>query len=118
MPFPAAGTTDTVARALVTPLSKALGQSVVVENRPGANTVIGAELVLRAPADGHTLLFMAPSFTINPFVQSKLPFDPMKDFTGVTRLVYQPAHHLRAPVAAGEEREGAGRAGARAARAS
>ena len=90
VPFPAAGTTDTVARALVTPVSKALGQSVVVENRPGANTVIGAELVLRAPADGHTLLFMAPSFTINPFVQSKLPFDPMKDFTGVTRLVFNP----------------------------
>jgi tripartite-type tricarboxylate transporter receptor subunit TctC len=90
VPFPAAGTTDTVARALSTPLAKALGQSVVIENRPGANTVIGSELVLRAPADGHTLLFMAPSFTINPFVQSKLPFDPLKDFSGVTRLVYNP----------------------------
>jgi tripartite-type tricarboxylate transporter receptor subunit TctC len=90
VPFPAGGLTDTVARALITPVTKALGQSVVVENRPGANTVIGAELVLRAPADGHTLLFMAPSFTINPFVQSKLPFDPMKDFSGVTRLVFNP----------------------------
>lgn len=90
VPFPAGGTTDTVARAVSGPLSKALGQSVVIENRPGANTVIGSEIVLRAPADGHTMLFMAPSFTINPFVQSKLPFDPMKDFTGVTRLVYNP----------------------------
>jgi tripartite-type tricarboxylate transporter receptor subunit TctC len=45
---------------------------------------------MRAPADGHTLLFMAPSFTINPFVQAKLPFDPLKDFAGVTRLVYNP----------------------------
>jgi tripartite-type tricarboxylate transporter receptor subunit TctC len=90
VPFPPAGTTDTIARVLVAPLSKTLGQSVVIENRPGANTVIGAELVLRAPADGHTLLFMAPSFTINPFVQAKLPFDPLKDFTGVTRLVYNP----------------------------
>jgi tripartite-type tricarboxylate transporter receptor subunit TctC len=90
VPFPAAGTTDTVARAVSGPLSRALGQSVVIENRPGANTVIGSEIVLRAPADGHTMLFMAPSFTINPFVQSKLPFDPMKDFTGVTRLVYNP----------------------------
>jgi tripartite-type tricarboxylate transporter receptor subunit TctC len=71
-------------------LTKALGQSVVIENRPGANTVIGAELVLRAPADGHTLFFMAPSFTINPFVQSKLSFDPLKDFSGITRLVYNP----------------------------
>ncbi len=90
IPFPAAGTTDTIGRAIAPPLAKALGQSVVIENRPGANTVIGAELVARAPADGHTLLFMAPSFTINPFVQSKLPFDPLKDFAGVTRLVYNP----------------------------
>lgn len=90
VPFPPAGTTDTIARVLVTPLTKTLGQSVVIENRPGGNTVIGAELVLRAPADGHTLLFMAPSFTINPFVQAKLPFDPLKDFSGVTRLVYNP----------------------------
>jgi tripartite-type tricarboxylate transporter receptor subunit TctC len=90
VPFPAGGTTDTVARAVSGPLSKALGQSVIIENRPGANTVIGSEIVLRAPADGHSMLFMAPSFTINPFVQSKLPFDPMKDFTGVTRLVYNP----------------------------
>jgi tripartite-type tricarboxylate transporter receptor subunit TctC len=90
VPFPPAGTTDTIARVLVAPLGKALGHSVVIENRPGGNTVIGAELVLRAPADGHTLLFMAPSFTINPFVQAKLSFDPLKDFSGVTRLVYNP----------------------------
>ena len=90
VPFPAAGTTDTIARAVAPVLTKSLGQSVVIENRPGANTVIGAELVARAPADGHTLFFMAPSFTINPFVQSKLSFDPLKDFAGVTRLVYNP----------------------------
>jgi len=90
VPFPAGGTTDAVARALTPPLTRAFGQSVVVENRPGANTVIGAELVLRAPPDGHTLLFMAPSFTINPFVQAKLPFDPLKDFSGVTLLVSNP----------------------------
>jgi len=90
VPFPAGGTTDVIARSLVPALSKSLGQSVLVENRTGANTVIGTELVLRAPADGHTLLFMAPSFTINPFVQAKLPFDPLKDFTGVTLLVSNP----------------------------
>lgn len=90
VPFQPGGTTDLVARALAPPLSKALGQPVVVENRPGANTVIGAELVARAPADAHTVLFMAPSFTINPFVQAKLPFDPMKDFSAVTRLIYNP----------------------------
>ena len=90
VPFPAGGTTDVIARVLAPSLNKALGQSVVVENRPGANTVIGTELVLRAPADGHALLFMAPSFTINPFVMAKLPFDPLKDFTGVTLLVSNP----------------------------
>lgn len=90
VPFPPGGTTDTVGRAVAPSLSKALGQSVIIDNRPGANTVIGAEQVLRVPADGHTLFFMAPSFTINPFVQSKLSFDPLRDFTGVTRLVYNP----------------------------
>jgi tripartite-type tricarboxylate transporter receptor subunit TctC len=90
VPFPPGGVVDTLGRTLAPPLSRTLGQSVIVENRPGANTVIGAELVLRAPADGHTLFFMAPSFTINPFVQSKLSFDPLKDFTGVTRLIYNP----------------------------
>jgi len=70
VPFPAGGTTDTIGRALAPPLTRVFGPSVVIENRPGANTVIGSELVLRASADGHTLLFMAPSFTINPFVRS------------------------------------------------
>lgn len=70
VPFPPAGTTDTIGRALAQPLTKALGQSVVIENRPGANTVLGAELVLRAPADGHTLLFMEPNFTINPLLET------------------------------------------------
>ena len=86
VPFPPGGAVDILGRALATPMSKALGQNVIVENRPGGNTVIGAELVARAPADGHTLLFMAPSFTINQFVRSKLPYDTVRDFTGVTLL--------------------------------
>jgi tripartite-type tricarboxylate transporter receptor subunit TctC len=90
VPFPPGGTVDTLARTVAPSMSKALGQSVVIENRPGANTVIGGELVARAPADGHTLLFMAPSFTVNPFVQVKLPFDPLKDFSGVTRIAFNP----------------------------
>jgi tripartite-type tricarboxylate transporter receptor subunit TctC len=87
VPFPPAGAVDVIGRALATPLGKALGQNVIVENRPGGNTVIGAELVLRAPADGHTVFLMAPSFTINPFVRSKLSYDTFKDFTGVARMV-------------------------------
>jgi len=55
VPFPPGGVVDTLGRTLAPPLSRALGQSVIVENRPGANTVIGTELLLRAPADGHAL---------------------------------------------------------------
>ena len=87
VPFPPAGAVDVLGRSLAPPMSKGLGQSVIVENRPGGNTVIGAELVARAPADGHTVLLMAPSFTINQFVRSKLSYDTAKDFTGVTLLV-------------------------------
>lgn len=90
VPFPPGGVVDTLGRTLAPHLTKALGQSVVIENRPGANTVIGLELTLRAPADGHTIVMMAPSFTVNPFVQTKLPFDPLKDFAGVTRVAYNP----------------------------
>ncbi len=85
-PFAPGGGTDTLGRTLGPPMSRALGQNVIVENRPGASTVIGAELVARAPADGHTVLIMSPSFTVNPFVRSKLPYDTLKDFSGVTRL--------------------------------
>ena len=84
VPFPTGGAVDVLARTLAPPMSRALGQNAIVENRPGGNTVIAGELVARAPADGHTLLLMAPSFTINPFVRSKLPFDVLKDFTPVT----------------------------------
>jgi tripartite-type tricarboxylate transporter receptor subunit TctC len=86
VPFPPGGAVDILGRSLAPPVGKSLGQNVIVENRPGGNTVIGAELVARAPADGHTLLLMAPSFTINQFVRSKLPYDTVKDFTGVTLL--------------------------------
>jgi tripartite-type tricarboxylate transporter receptor subunit TctC len=89
-PFPPGGTVDLLARVLAQPLSRALGQNVIVENRPGGNTVIGAELVVRAPADGHTVLLMASSFTINPLVRSKMPYDTLKDFTGVTRIASNP----------------------------
>lgn len=89
-PFPPGGAVDILARTLAPPLSRAWGQNVVVENRPGGNTVIGAELVVRAPADGHALLLMASSFTINPLVRSKMPYDTLQDFAGVTRLASNP----------------------------
>jgi tripartite-type tricarboxylate transporter receptor subunit TctC len=90
VPFPPGGATDILAREIATPLNRAFGQSVVIENRAGANTVIGAELVMRAPADGHTMLVIAPSFSINPSVRSKMPYDTLKDFSGVARGVSSP----------------------------
>ncbi|MDB5811556.1 MAG: hypothetical protein JWN94_3678 [Betaproteobacteria bacterium] len=87
VPFPPGGAADIIGRTVAQPLMRSLGQNIVVENRPGANTAIGAEIVARAPADGHTLLIIAPSFTINPYVRAKLAYDTFKDFSGVTRLV-------------------------------
>jgi tripartite-type tricarboxylate transporter receptor subunit TctC len=83
VPFPAGGSNDMVARALSQPLSKALNQSVVVENRAGANSIIGTEHVARAPADGHTLLVAGFTMLGNSALRSKLPFDPLKDFAPV-----------------------------------
>ena len=90
VPFPAGGSNDVVARAMSQPLSKALGQGVVVENRPGANTIIGTEVVARAPADGHTVLIVGFTFLSNAALRPKLPYDPVKDFVAVTRLGTQP----------------------------
>jgi len=90
VPFTPAGSVDVAARALQTPLSKALGQSVVVENRPGASTMIGTELVARAPADGHTLLIAGFTFIANAVMRTKLPFDAQKDFVGVARIGADP----------------------------
>jgi len=90
VPFPAGGSNDVVARAMSQPLSQALGQSVVVENRAGANTVIGTEAVARSPADGHTVLISGFTFMSLAALRTKLPFDPIKDFAGVIRLGTQP----------------------------
>jgi tripartite-type tricarboxylate transporter receptor subunit TctC len=100
-PFPPGAGTDTLARTLAGPLTKSLGQNIVVENRPGGGTVVGTEVVARSPADGHTLLIIANSFTINPAVRSKLPYDSRKDFAGVARIASTPmvfAVHPSLPV--------------------
>lgn len=100
-PFPPGAGTDTLARTLAGPLTKSLGQNIIVENRPGAGTVVGTEVAARAPADGHTLLIIANSFTINPAVRTKLPYDTQKDFAGVARLASTPmvfAVHPSVPV--------------------
>jgi tripartite-type tricarboxylate transporter receptor subunit TctC len=90
VPFTAGGTADVLARLIGQKMSEALGQQVLVENRPGAGTVIGTEIVARAPADGHTMLLMGNSFTINPSLHAKLPYDPVKDFVPVAMVVRSP----------------------------
>ena len=89
-PFTPSGSVDVAARALAPPLTKAFGQSVVVDNRPGAGTVIGTELVARAPADGHTILIAGFTFIANAALRTKLPFDSMRDFVGVARIGTDP----------------------------
>ena len=90
VPFPAGGTADFFSRLIAQKLSESWGQQVIVDNRPGAATVIGTQFVARAPADGYTLLVMANSFTINASLRSNLPYDNNKDFAPVTQLVTSP----------------------------
>jgi tripartite-type tricarboxylate transporter receptor subunit TctC len=87
VPFAPGGGTDIIGRAIAPHLGQALGQQVIVDNRPGAGTIIGAELAARSPADGHTL-FMGINGTmaINPSMYRKLPYDPVKDFAPVGML--------------------------------
>ena len=81
VPQSASGFTDLLARPLAKVLGENMGQSFIVENRPGAGIIIGCEVVARAPADGYTLLVVAASFTINPAVSRKLPYDTIRDFS-------------------------------------
>ena len=84
------GSTDLVARAVAQRMTESLGQNVIVDNRPGAGSINGTDMVAKAAPDGHTVLAVAASFTINPAVRKKLPFDPVSDFTPVTQLVTLP----------------------------
>lgn len=91
VPYPPGGSSDIIARAISQPLSDALKQSVIVENRAGANGNLGAELVAKGPADGYTLLLCdTGALAISPSVYTKLAFDPSKDLRGVTMLAYSP----------------------------
>lgn len=91
VPWPAGGGSDVVARVVAQPLGERLKQSIVVENRPGANGAIGSEAVARAPADGYTLVWVtADTHAINPHVYPKLTYDPRKDFVAVGIVGYFP----------------------------
>src|SRR5688572_5200059 len=86
IPFAPGGTNDSLARVLSAQLPPMLGQPVVVENRTGAGGNIGTEYVARQPADGHTVLIAASGHVINASFFDKLPYDPIKDFDGVSLL--------------------------------
>ena len=90
VPQSAGGSTDLAARIVTQRLSETMGQPIVVDNRPGAGSLNGTETVAKAAADGYTLLVVAASFTINPSLHEKLPFDPVRDFEPVTRLAALP----------------------------
>jgi tripartite-type tricarboxylate transporter receptor subunit TctC len=83
VPFAPAGTTDVIARLIAEKYTTRLGQPFVSDNRAGANTVVGSEIVARATPDGHTLLITSASIAVNPGLVKKLPYDTERDFTPV-----------------------------------
>lgn len=85
--FSPGGGTDVTARAIVDALSEGLGQRVIIDNRPGANGVIGSDLTAKSPADGYTMLMVNSGHTVNPGMYRKLPYDTLRDFTPITLVV-------------------------------
>ena len=85
-PFSPGGSLDLVARLLAKSLSSELGQQFIVENRPGAGGSIGVELVAKAAPDGYTLLIVQSSITVNPSLQRKVGYDPVKDFEPISKV--------------------------------
>ena len=91
VPFPPGGGTDAVARALAQQLAQRLGQPTVVDNKPGASTIIGTDSVVKAEPDGHTLLVSgSTSYTVNAALRPKLPYDPLKDLAPVAIVARAP----------------------------
>ncbi len=92
VPFPAGGATDLFARSLSQKLGERLGQSVVVDNKPGAGGTLGSDLAAKAPADGYTLLLSTTStHSIGPNLNPKIPYDAMRDFTPISQVGNAPS---------------------------
>jgi tripartite-type tricarboxylate transporter receptor subunit TctC len=97
VPFTAGSGTDIIARAVAEKLGTALGQSVIIENKPGAGGTIAANLVAKAPADGYTLLVHSSGHVVNPAIYPNLPYDTLKDLSGVTSLASLPNIMVTSP---------------------
>jgi len=90
VPFAPGGTTDTVARVVAGFLASRMGQPVLVDNRPGAGSLVGADSVAKAPADGYTLLFAPSDVAILAAIKKQIPYDPVKSFSPVARIATSP----------------------------
>ncbi len=87
VPSSAGGGTDIIARIVAPKLTQALGQQIVIDNRPGAGTMIGGELVAKAPPDGYTLLMCISTLATNPVIYRKVPYNALSDFAPITRVL-------------------------------
>jgi len=106
VPFPPGGGTDIVSRVLGQKLQEVWGQQILIDNRPGASTIIGSEIVARAAPDGYTMLMASINHTINPSLYPKIPYDSVRDFTPVTFVAWQPlilVTHPALPVRSAKE---------------
>ncbi|MBI4190120.1 MAG: tripartite tricarboxylate transporter substrate binding protein [Betaproteobacteria bacterium] len=89
VPFAPGGSADALARTIQPALSEALGQTLVIDNRPGGSGTIGTDMTAKAVPDGYTLLLITTTHTVNPSLMTKLPFDTVKDFAAVSLIVSQ-----------------------------
>jgi tripartite-type tricarboxylate transporter receptor subunit TctC len=99
VPYAPGGGGDILARSIAAKLTEAWGQPVIIDNRPGGGTIIGTDLVAKAPRDGHTILLATNTHAINPSLHSKLPYDSIRDFAPVTILATSPNVLLTNPAA-------------------
>ena len=90
VPFDAGGAADVPARIMAPEMSKALGQQVLIDNRPGAGSTIGTEVVAKSPADGYTVLLVSNTHAVNASLYKKLPYDPIEDFEPVLQFATSP----------------------------
>jgi tripartite-type tricarboxylate transporter receptor subunit TctC len=97
VPLTAGSAADILARRLAQKVGESWGQTVVVENRPGAGTTLGADVVAKAAPDGHTLLMNSAAFAVSAAVYQKLPYDPLKDFAPVSQVAAAPIVVVVAP---------------------